>query len=167
MAEACKATGKDGNPCRGNPQNNSDWCYFHDPARTKEDFAAAGRKGRAQPRKLLRKDIVRTPLQLARFLAELIADVHARIPDPGPAVLKAIATLSSELRESWKDARRRQLDVVDGRGTTQPQAKVYVLTELDSHKHPTPPLSSLPQPSGSSGSKTGAPPQSSSDAAAG
>lgn len=151
MAEpVCKALAKNGQPCKSTSTlPDSQFCYFHDPRWTPGHHAKNSAKGGSTPRsQTYVADSPKSPIQLARILSGLIAHTLAT-SDPSANILKAVAALSSELRESWRDARKLSLEKV-GDQVPQPQAKVYVLQELS-------PKSVSPSLQGEGvGSKTGA-----------
>jgi hypothetical protein len=91
----CKATRKDGDPCRAVAQSGSDYCFFHDPAKGEERHDAkikGGQTGKAATLTVVKPwrgtagevDVLKavTPVELVDLLCNTIDDVRTGAIDP-------------------------------------------------------------------------------------
>lgn len=81
----CKATKADGKPCKGDPIDGSEYCFFHDPESRDAHIDAAKRGGTGNQRQTLAtvkpwRDVVITatpsPVEVVNLLAQTIDDVR-------------------------------------------------------------------------------------------
>ena len=91
----CRATRKDGAPCRAEAQSGREYCFFHDPAKTKERHdskVAGGKAGKLATLAAVKPwrgvagdvDVLKavTPVELVDLLCNTIDDVRTGAIDP-------------------------------------------------------------------------------------
>ena len=91
----CKATRKDGDPCRAEAQSGSDYCFFHDPGKGDQRHEAKVKGGKTGKLTTLATtkpwrgvagdvDILKgvTPVELVDLLCNTIDDVRTGAIDP-------------------------------------------------------------------------------------
>ena len=75
----CHGTTKTGSPCDAAPLNNSDFCFFHDPARSEERLAASRRGGLRADKAVLSPDVPDVVLKTAGDVLALIATTASQV----------------------------------------------------------------------------------------
>ncbi len=91
----CRATRKDGEPCRAEAQSGRDYCFFHDPAKGEERHdskVAGGKAGKLATLATVKPwrgvagevDVLKavTPVELVDLLCNTIDDVRTGAIDP-------------------------------------------------------------------------------------
>lgn len=91
----CRATRKDGAPCRAEAQSGRDFCFFHDPAKGEERHdskVAGGKAGKLATMATVKPwrgvagqvDVLKsvTPVELVDLLCNTIDDVRTGAIDP-------------------------------------------------------------------------------------
>ena len=91
----CRATRKDGAPCRAEAQSGREYCFFHDPAKTEERHdskVAGGKAGKLATLSTVKPwrgvagevDVLKavTPVELVDLLCNTIDDVRTGAIDP-------------------------------------------------------------------------------------
>ena len=91
----CRATRKDGDPCRAEAQSGSDFCFFHDPAKEVERHdakVAGGKTGKLATLPAVKPwrgvagevDVLKavSPVELVDLLCNTIDDVRIGAIDP-------------------------------------------------------------------------------------
>lgn len=106
----CKATRKDGDPCRAEAQSGRDYCFFHDPAKGEERHEAKVKGGKTGKLATLEPSAVKpwrgqagdvtvlktvTPAELVDLLCHTIDDV--RTGAIAPQVANSIGYLAGAI----------------------------------------------------------------------